>query len=387
MFASFNKAFNKNKSVNKIPEPIVKALSNKLPDGFKYESLGNESCFLSTTNDEMKISFALINDEFNIKSQEELAEYLYRTQKKLEIKTDTININGEEFNVNDLIVFPLKDLTFDEKNTKFIIIPPPFPDPFELPINYENNKSINIKIQRQPYADLNKSLFKSISLDYMEISYVIDELNNKMEMNYKINLDKAKNLEEIIIASKLYKMFETGEIVIKGNIIKGNIKNNKINEDFNKLIEFWEKVYQLSKYFRVDFKPKKQVLFKEAKIINDLYVSFIEETDIEEYEDTTQFTLTFNEKIDDNKVEIDSKMILQFIEPKEFLILEEKIKLFSVITLSNFKIKNILKVQENPFKYEFKIEPLNDEGVLKKVRYFKKEKDANLYRENSHKTD
>lgn len=385
MFASFNKAFNKNKSVNKIPEPIIRALSDKLPEGFKYERLDEEACFLTPLNDNMIISFELMNNKLNIKSIGELFEYLYRTQKKLEIKSDTIIVNGEKFNVKELVIFPLKDISFDEKDTKFIIIPPPFPEPFELPISYEENKSINIKIQRQPYTDLNKSLFKSIDLDSMEISYIIDELNDAMEINYKINLDKAKSVEEIIIVSKLYKMFETGEITINGSTIKGNVKNNKIDEDFNELIEFWKKVDELSKYFDVNLKPKKQVSFKEFKIIDDLYKSFIEDIDIEEYEDTTQFTLTFNDKIDDNKIKTDSEIMLQLIELKEFSILEEKFRLFSVLTLSEFKIINVSKVQENPFKYEFNIKPLNDEGVLKKVKFFKNEEEVQLYRANSSK--
>lgn len=58
----------------------------------------------------------------------------------------------------------------------------------------------------------------------LSIIMIMMLINDAMEINYKINLDKAKSVEEIIIVSKLYKMFETGEITINGNTIKGNVK-------------------------------------------------------------------------------------------------------------------------------------------------------------------
>jgi hypothetical protein len=385
MFASFEKAFNKNKAINKVPEPIIKALNNKLPSGFKYEVLDEESLYLKTVDDNMRFLFQSINNDFNAKSSQELLEYLYRTQKELEIKNSTVDINGEKFNVKDLIVFPLKDLCIDEENCKFKIIPPPFPGPFELAINYEEDKIMKIMIQRQPYADLNKSLFKSINLDSMEIVYIIDELNNSMKINYKIKLKKAKSVEEILISSKIYKMFENGEIIINGNTIKANIKSNKMDESFNELIEFWEKVYDLSKCFNIEFKPKEKILYDDVKIVDSLYNSFIIGVDNEEYIDNDKFTLTFSNKINTSEIKSDNEMVMQYNEYKEYFVLGEKIKLFCIITLSNFKIESVIELQENPFKYELKAKSLSNKGILKITRFFKDKDSFNLYKENYNK--
>lgn len=47
----------------------------------------------------------------------------------------------------------------------------------------------------------------------------------------------------------------------------------------------------------------------------------------------------------------------------------------------------MFQMWRNPFKYEFNIKPLNDEGVLKKVKFFENEDEAQLYRAKSSKTN
>lgn len=381
MFASFDKAFNKKKSIDKIPEPIIKALSTKLPSGFKYVQIDNETCGLFPENDEMKFSLDFIKDnEFKAKTPEELMEYLYRTQKQLEVKSSTIRINGEDFNISDLVKHPLKDIHIDENHSKLIIKPQAFPQPFEIPIGYENGKYINVKIQRQPYADLKKSLFKSIDMESMEISYIIDEINHSMSMDFKIRLDKAKSVEEIIIVSKMYNSFKNGKVIIGNSLINGNVKIKDIDDNFLHLIDFWEKVNKLSEFFKILFEPKDIILEEDVEIIDALYNSFIDNIDFEQFIDTRKFTLTFKNKIETNEIDCINEMIMQFVEYKEYLILERTIKLYCVTTLSNFKIQQILEDETEPFKYEIEVNTLSDKGVLKKMRFFNDEAAVNLYR-------
>lgn len=43
MFADYNSLFNDGDNDNKIPDPIIKAMSRDLPEGFKYELADEET--------------------------------------------------------------------------------------------------------------------------------------------------------------------------------------------------------------------------------------------------------------------------------------------------------------------------------------------------------
>lgn len=381
MFVSFNKAFDKKKSMDKIPEPIIKALSEELPSGFKYVQMDKDTCCLIPEGEEINFSFDFIKDnEFNAKTPDELMEYLYRTQKQLRIKSNTIEINGNKLNVSDLIKLPLKNVEID--HSTIIIEPKAFPKPFELPIEYEDGKYISVKIQRQPLADLKKSLFKSIDMESMEVSYIIDEINHSMSMDLKIRLDKAETVEEILKISKIYDRFKKGKVVIGNNEINGCIKEKDYDNNFAELIDFWEKVNALSGFFGIVIKPKVNILNEDVEIVKALYNSFIENTDFKKNINTKKFTLSFKDEIKTDEINYKDEMAFQFAEYKEYSILETPLELYCVITLSNFKINNItLQDKVDLFKYDMEVEAVTEEGIIKSVRFFTDKREVKSYRE------
>ncbi|MBC5641218.1 MULTISPECIES: abortive infection system toxin AbiGii family protein [Clostridia] len=381
MFVSFNKAFDKKKSMDKIPEPIIKALSEELPSGFKYVQMDKDTCCLIPEGEEINFSVDFIKDnEFNAKTPDELMEYLYRTQKQLRIKSNTIEINGNKLNVSDLIKLPLKNVEID--HSTIIIEPKAFPKPFELPIEYEDGKYISVKIQRQPLADLKKSLFKSIDMESMEVSYIIDEINHSMSMDLKIRLDKAETVEEILKISKIYDRFKKGKVVIGNNEINGCIKEKDYDNNFAELIDFWEKVNALSGFLGIVIKPKVNILNEDVEIVKALYNSFIENTDFKKNINTKKFTLSFKNEIKTDEINYKDEMAFQFEEYKEYSILETPLELYCVITLSNFKINNItLQDKVDLFKYDMEVEAVTEEGVIKSVRFFTDKREVKSYRE------
>lgn len=382
MFVSFNKAFNKKKSMDKIPEPIIKALNEQLPSGFKYVQIDKETCCLTPEGEEINLSFNFKDNEFNAKTSDELMEYLYRTQKQLRIKSNTIKINGSDLNMSDLIKVPLRDVDIDNKNSTIIIEPKAFPEPFELPIEYEHGKYISVKIQRQPLADLRKSLFKSIYKKSMEVLYIIDEINHSMSMDLKIRLDKAETVEEILIVSKIYDRFKKGKVVIGNNEINGCIKEKEDDDNILELIAFWEKVNELSCLFNKVFKPKAIIFNEDVEIVEALYNSFIENTDFKKIINTKNFTLSFKDEIKIDEINCEHEVALQFEEYKEYLILGNSLELYCVTTLSNFRIKHItLQDKVDLFKYNMEVEAATEEGIIKRVRFFTDKREVKSYRE------
>lgn len=388
MFADFNKAFKKKNITNEIPQPIIDALSEKLPNGFKYIKIDKDACAITASEGEMIFSFESFKEnEFNAKTLEELGEYLYRTQTTLEVKSDVININGKDFALNELIKFPLKDMKFNDEKTKICIKPPKFPDPFNIIIMSEDGKKIELKMKRQPYNSLEKSVFKSIDNDKIELSYIIDEVKKCANFNLKVRLDKANNIEEIIVLSKILDEFRKGKLNIDGHIFNGSSKLKDYKE-LDGLIEFWQRVYELSKALNLEFKPKEKIYKEEVKIIDTMYKSFVEKKDFEEYVDINDFTLTFNNQVNLNEFNKGNEMIMQFEETLKFSILGQKLYFYSVKTFSNFKVKDVIEEKQENFIYYINVEPISDSGVLKKTRFFLSKNEANDYRQqNNYKRD
>lgn len=392
MFASFDKAFNKNKSLDKIPEPIIKALSKRLPSGFKYVQIDKDTCGVMPEGEDMNFTFNFTREnEFDAKTPEELMEYLYRTQKQLEVHSKKVKVNGQEFDINDFIKQPLNNTRFDEENFSVIIKPQKFPEPFEILIGDGGKVSINVKVQREPYANLTKALFKSIDMESLKFTYLIDEMDKSMKIDLKMNLDKAKSVNEMIVVAKIYNSFKSGKIKIGNIIFNGSVKMKSDYSNIDEFIEFWEKVVKLSDELKILFEPKDIISREEVKTVNSMYESLVEHSDFEERVKTNVLTMTFNNKMESNELLYKDEMLLQFIEYREWIVLEQKIRLWCVTTLSEFKIEDILEVDETEFKvevdetefkYEIKINTLSDEGILKKIRFFKNKNDAELYREH-----
>lgn len=384
MFASFNKAFNKNKPLDKIPDPIMKALSKGLPNGFKYVQIDKDTCGVVPDGQNMNFTFEFTNEnEFDAKSPEELMDYLYRSQKQLEVKSKKIKVNGQEFDINDFIKQPFNNTQFDEEDFSVILIPQKFPEPFDLPIGYGEEECIILKVQREPYANLRKALFKSIDMESLEITYLIDEIDKSMTMNLKMNLDKAKSIQEMIVVAKIYNSFKSGKINIGSSIINGSVKMKGDASNIDEFIAFWEKAVKLSDEFKMLFEPKDIVSKDEAKTINSIYESLVNHSDFEERVKTDVLTMTFNKKMEPNDFLYKKELLLQFTEHKEWIVLERKIPLWCVTSLSEFKITDVEEVEEvegTAFKYKININALSNDGILKKIRFFKNEKDVELYR-------
>lgn len=177
MFADFNKAFFKENAIEaKIPREVLKSLSENLPDGFEYTELDHGLAGIIPQDSNIELSGLKLDwtdsvfDGFKPSNLNEAMEYLYRTQRKYEIELtdeDSIIINGVSFKVGKIIEMPFEEK--EKRAYKFTIIPQPFQPPFE--VRLEGNGVIKkFYVERQPYADMNKSLFKNINSPAFEIS-------------------------------------------------------------------------------------------------------------------------------------------------------------------------------------------------------------------------
>ena len=207
MFASFNDVF-KGKSLRekKVPDVTLKYLSNNLPKGVKYVSDEHGNLTI-TSSDGSAVTFGGFNvtvtDEMRSVlgkqcSAAQIAKYAYNTQKKIEmnLKEDgMIIVNGERMPV-EKFAYNMFD-NFSYINSKFYMIPPKFPEPFELELGCEKYKR-KLTFQRVPYASLDKSKFQSVNGDPLRMEFIVCEEDYSVKMTLGFDLKKANTVKDIV---------------------------------------------------------------------------------------------------------------------------------------------------------------------------------------------
>ncbi|KMY50084.1 abortive infection system toxin AbiGii family protein [Peribacillus loiseleuriae] len=392
MFADFEKAFFKKNEIDKnIPEEILKALSEKLPEGFAYTNIGNGAAGITTEGTskvQIKGQIKLPDDldlpgNFKPSTMKELMEFIYRTQHRLKLKRDennAITINGESFSIDEFISFPFEDMKVSN-SMELTVIPTPFQPPFEVSI--EGNGIVKkLSIQRQPYPDMNKSLFKSINNNSFKISYFLYETENKLQFKFDLNIDNANSVEESIEALKLYESCIKGEFKLHGERFSMPDVVESEKESISATIAFWEKALKLEQISNVKFTPKSQILVEEVVIIEELYRSLIEKKPFKEYIQLTDLTINGFEGTDiNNFLEIEG-LSFQFTDRSSVSALGVELELDSVKGFFDFKVTDTEPVKEDKTKIKLIVEPIQGKKIYQSTIYFCNEEELLNYRNN-----
>ncbi|TYS51171.1 abortive infection system toxin AbiGii family protein [Bacillus infantis] len=388
MFANFEKAFfPKKESGKKIPEEVLKSLSEKLPEGYVYTSISDNAVGITPLNSPISIQgFSVqlpegLPEQFKPSSWNELSEFIYRTQRKVKLILDEdncIKINGNRFEVDEVIDFPFSDSKY--KGADLFMVPQPFQPPFTILIK-GNDVIKTLTIQRQPYPDMHKSLFKSIDNSSFELSYIVYEEEEKINFNFKTNIEKAKTIQEVIDSLNLYNSF------IKGTIIINNIELPRPNEveledeSIIETINFWEKVQVLNNLLDVEFLPEPQTEFEDVKLIEELYRSLYGKLPFKEDVNINNLTLngyqgdTINDLI--NKYDLS----FQFIRTSNVKLLGAEFELYSVVAFFDFIVKDVEIISDNDANLI--IQPLEGKNIFQSTKHFYSLEEAKKYIEQN----
>lgn len=381
MFANFKKAFKKDETTYKIPQAILESMSDNLKEGFEYVQVGKKICAIKSKNKKTNIKVKLkLDDKVNIKTPEELLEYLYRSQKEVEIDSNIIELDGVKFNVNDFIKMPFSSNEFDEKNIKLILKPSP-PKLIPLIVSY-GDKNIEMNFQRQPYEDLHKSFFKSIDKKSLIISYMIDEISKSITVNISINIGEAESVEEIVRISQIYKCFMNGKGKIAGFKLDGKFKDSNEEKGLDSSIEFWNKVNLLSKELGILFKPQKEIKKSDINLVEKLYKSFIEKKSYKEFINIDEIGVTLSKESDNSGILNKDGIVLDFISSNEYKLLGQKLNLLDHVMWCNLKIKDIVLIDKKNYKYKFIIDEESSNKIFQVIRHFKSIEEIEIYRES-----
>lgn len=244
MFSNFKESFKKSDG-NVIPKEIVESLNKRLPDGLIYKRVAKDLVVaVPSEGREMQLSAKVkIPENLKIYEPEQLYDILYRTQTELKIdKNVPVKINGIDIALDEAALAPL----IASKNTEFFLQPRPFPSPYELEFS-GNGHTRTLTMQRQPLADLNKTLIKNIDDDALQVSMTVIEDTETLQFSFNFNLQKVDTIDEVLSVLLVYQAFIQGD----GQVIGMNLPSAPISdvekETLNDLLTFWSKMSNVEK--------------------------------------------------------------------------------------------------------------------------------------------
>lgn len=341
-----------------LPAELIKSMSNQLPEGFKYEQVpGEKTLVLVPTSKEGTISGVIIDfkdpvfEGFLPLSLSEALEYLYRTQKSIEMSlkdNDNIIINGEKISTSIVLNDPLKES--ESKVNKILMTPAKFPEIGEIILENKSIKEI-FKIKRVPHANMTECKYEASNNGGFKVNFTWHEVKNNITVSFKIEPLLIVTSVDMSNALKLYKAFLTGDLKMNGQDIGSIVLNDSTLdiEAINEGINLWDKILKIEEKLNVEFKPN-DISAEGFLLIKKLYRSLVENKYYKEFVSIKSFKMT-NLQIDDieemrEKLN-DDNAVITISNPAHINLLGKEIDLKMITHLFDFKVKDIEVLLEN----------------------------------------
>lgn len=394
MFADFKKAFfKKNEAEKKIPSEVLNSLNEKLPTGFEYIDLGDGAVGLTVEGAQPDISglnlripkeLKKVIKNYPLFTFKELLELIYRAQMKIEIlptENESIKINGHAMKFDDIVKYPIDDLKISAN--KSFLIPQPFQPAFYVSIEGIGIRK-EIQVQRQPLADMDKSIFKSIKPAVFELSYILDEKKESITFKCRLNGDQAVTVKDLLEGMKLYYSFLMGEFKLAGMPLSKMILDNKVDteeeEVFKETITLWEKVHSLEQAIKVRFKPQSDIDNNSMYWIEKLYKSIILNEPYKLYVTINELSIQTTEVIKSEDFLSNEGLMFYFINSEEIEVLDTRFTIHSVNAIFDFKVIDFKDKFNSNKEYILEVKPINENGIYQSFLHFFSEEEALSYK-------
>lgn len=289
MFVNFNDVFNnKPQTELKVPEAMLKYLSEDLPEGMSYASDEHGTCHITFENENVTISGITLNPTEeqrkilgNDFTKNDVFSYSYNSQEWIPLKLDKegyVILNGIEIPIEKMLLRPYNPIKII--SDKFYMSPPEFPKPFSLTIGCKEY-SVELKIRRIPNKSVNIAAFESDGKNPLVIKYFANEMTNSISFKVSFEFSNAKTVREIIESISIYNSCLDGEIFLANKPLLGSVEYPKPQKYAQENIEFWEKLLSLEERLNVHFKPPlNDIDIDTISEVETLYQNLIQNTPI-----------------------------------------------------------------------------------------------------------
>ena len=393
--ANFIKNFkNQNYNDGFLPKSVLEELSKKWNGNLEYVYNKNGTYMLKVKNGEVRLGFENFDienlDEIKKKCKKEeltmgdLIEYSYNSQKPLILRPQNNFqqfINNEKIDNNDFVIS--KDTIVDPIPEKIVISPEKMNKSIQLKVG-NREKSYVYTFLQKPIDSLNKRRFVSSPDSKLLIDYEIDNEHIKfnIEMNKQQNTTVKEYLETLVFMQSL---FDHGMYI--NDTFINNLKDvDEKKEKRKKIIDLWNKIYQIEKALNLKFKITNDLLDKnDIDNIFLLYRSFVENKPIRIDKKINKLSFSYEnipEKfIKDVKKHKETNLCLEYYEKYDFNLLGEKIDIFKLKSYFNLFVDEIENSEETK-KIHLILKENEQNKTYESVLLFENEQDLDTFLSN-----
>lgn len=282
IYSDFMEDFTSSKVDPGLIEYFARHVCDDLPEGLvSYKPTEEPGIFLLSSKEPLTFTFneteiPTVYKENGVTNAVSLIKYLYANQQSLDISSGKWTIKNYEIPSEKLIL----SSDSDDSNgniTNYKIIPPKFPEPHYLEIEFGNIKK-RFLFERQPYNDLSTVFFKSINHELLSLFYYYDKKEQKFSLSIDFKITQSNSIDEALKYSQMVDYFFKGDIKIQGYPLHdAKIDDSKVASS----TRFLQMLKELEYYFQDDnrdfkFNPQLDLSHEEYEFVYQLHYSLIQ---------------------------------------------------------------------------------------------------------------
>ena len=389
MIGNFYDNFSKKETPREIPQEVLDVVNRKLPKQLAYYQ-DEKGCVLRPVpesdimNSPMLASMVFgenVPAELKNLPRDKWLEYLYRTQKRIEVKNVRMKLGDAEWEIRDMVGNPLvKHDDFE----KLEMVPEKFPPARPVHLETEDGTKVEMLVGRQPYESMNEIMLANETFPALRLEWYYHEEKESLRMKITVSASKAETVTDAVAALKIFLGFYDGTLTINQLKMPGKMKVDEADDEvFRKQLEFWEKAQELEKILNVSFTPSADFPEEDRLFFEELNRCLLEKKALTFKHPFFEFTGTGVNFYGHKKEEVLNRPGTSFLfmeSPGRGTLLGAEFPIYSVCRMSGFMITDIIEEGKISSKGQNEARILiNDAGeepwILKR-QYFASEKEA-----------
>ncbi len=306
MKADFYKAIKKTDTERVLPAKVVKVLNKQLPRGYQYVPDGKGHYVVKPSSKKTTQHFTgTVNYEKSgipkEITQEQLPDYIYRTQKPIYFDNVKITEKGKEMDFPEIYKDPITG-EITELAHDFMMFPEPFPELPPMKFETYEGEVVMIQFRRVPCEELQYLKFENSSFPALKMIWTIPEKVNKAALGPgKINISatpsKAETVKDAVLSLKIIKSFAKKKLKINDTIIGIDEKGSASkldNQELEDRLRLWDAFGRLEQILNVKFNPGADYPEEDQQFAGELFYNFLEGKDFVYTRPFAQFHVGFN---------------------------------------------------------------------------------------------
>lgn len=207
----------------KVPDKVIEELNLNLPKGYTYkldEKL-NQLIIVPVNDGVPKKMYIKLNlKEMDLPAHlkaNQLFDYLYRTQRSVEVSEGSIADDEKTLDFTDMMKDPITGKK-PKGLHKFVIAPEPFPEPQPITISTVDDRKVVLKMKRVPFDSLDSIKIVNDNFPALSLRLIITEgikdQDNSLALSVSVTPSRAESIDDALTALSIFEGFVKGSLRI-----------------------------------------------------------------------------------------------------------------------------------------------------------------------------